>query len=39
MQKQAEEIEQENAKKAAKAKNTDSEIVNRLNFKKKHAYA
>ena len=38
-QKQAEEIEQENAKKAAKAKNTDSEIVNLLNFKKKHAYA
>ena len=38
-EKQAEEIEQEKAKKAAKAKNTDSEIVNLLNFKKKHAYA
>ena len=38
-EKQAREIEQEKAKKAAKAKNTDSEIVNLLNFKKKHAYA
>ena len=38
-QKQAEQIEQEKAKKAAKAKNTDKEITNLLNFKKKHAYA
>ena len=38
-QKQAEQIAQEKAKKAAKAKNTDREITNLLNFKKKHAYA
>ena len=38
-QKQAEQIAQENAKKAEKAKNTDKEITNLLSFKKKHAYA
>ena len=38
-QKQKEQIEQEKAKKAGKAKNTDKEITNLLNFRKKHAYA
>ena len=38
-QRQAEQIEQEKAKKATKAKNTDKEITNLLSFKKKHAYA
>lgn len=38
-QRQAEQIAQEKAKKAGKAKNTDKEITNLLNFKKKHAYA
>lgn len=38
-QKQAEEMAQEKAKKADKAKNTDKEITNLLSFKKKHAYA
>ena len=38
-EKQQEEIAQENAKKAEKAKNTDTEITNLLSFKKKHAYA
>ena len=38
-EKQQEEIEQENAKRAEKAKNTDTEITNLLSFKKKHAYA
>ena len=38
-QKQAEQIAQEKAKKAGKAKNTDKEITNLLSFKKKHAYA
>ena len=38
-EKQAREIEQEKAKKCAKAKNTDKEITNLLSFKKKHAYA
>lgn len=38
-EKQAEQIAQERAKKAGKAKNTDKEITNLLSFKKKHAYA
>lgn len=38
-EKQKQEMEQENAKKASKAKNTETEITNLLNFKKKHAYA
>ena len=38
-QKQAEQIAQEKAKKASKAKNTEKEITNLLSFKKKHAYA
>ena len=38
-QRQAEQIAQEKAKKATKAKNTDKEITNLLSFKKKHAYA
>ena len=38
-EKQARQIEQEKAKKTAKAKNTDKEITNLLNFKKRHAYA
>ena len=38
-QRQAEQIAQEKAKKATKAKNTDKEITNLLIFKKKHAYA
>ena len=38
-EKQKEEIEQEKAKKASKAKNTENEITNLLTFKKKHAYA
>ena len=38
-EKQANQIAQEQAKKAKKAKNTDSEITNLLAFKKKHAYA
>ena len=38
-EKQAREIEQENAKKTSKAKNTDREITKLLNFKKRHAYA
>ena len=38
-QKQKEQIEQEKAKKTGKAKNTDKEITNLLNFRKKHAYA
>ena len=38
-EKQAKEIEQEKAKKTAKAKNTDKEITNLLSFKKRHAYA
>ena len=36
---QKQQIEQEKAKKAGKAKNTDKEITNLLNFRKKHAYA
>ena len=35
----ASQIEQEKAKKATKAKNTEKEITNLLSFKKKHAYA
>lgn len=38
-EKQANQIAQENAEKAKKAKNTDKEITNLLAFKKKHAYA
>lgn len=38
-EKQAREIEQEQAKKTKRAKNTDKEITNLLSFKKKHAYA
>ena len=38
-EKQAREIEQEKAKKTKKAKNTNGEITNLLNFKKRHAYA
>ncbi len=38
-EKQAREIEQENAKKATKAKNSEKEIAKLLDFKKKHAYA
>ena len=38
-ERQAEQIEQEKAKKANKAKNTEKEITNLLSFKKKHAYA
>ncbi|MCI9177220.1 MAG: glycosyltransferase family 4 protein [Clostridia bacterium] len=38
-EKQKEEIAQENAEKAKKAKNTETEITNLLSFKKKHAYA
>lgn len=38
-EKQANQIAQENAKKAKKAKNSDGEITNLLAFKKKHAYA
>ncbi len=38
-QRQLEQIAQEKAKKAEKAKNTDKEITNLLNFKKRHAYA
>jgi len=38
-EKQAEQIAQEKAQKASKAKNTEKEITNLLSFKKKHAYA
>ena len=38
-EKQANQIAQESAQKAKKAKNTDTEITNLLSFKKKHAYA
>ncbi len=38
-EKQAREIEQENAKKTAKAQNSEKEITRLLDFKKKHAYA
>ena len=39
IQKQKQEIAQENAKKAKKAGNTETEITNLLSFQKKHAYA
>ena len=38
-EKQAREIEQENARKTAKANNSEKEITRLLDFKKKHAYA
>ncbi len=38
-ERQKNQIEQENAKKTKKAKNTETEITNLLSFKKKHAYA
>ena len=38
-ERQANQIKQENAEKAKKAKNTEAEITNLLAFKKKHAYA
>ena len=38
-QRQAEQLEQEKAKKTTKSKNTDKEITNLLSFKKRHAYA
>ena len=38
-EKQKQEIAQENAKKAKKAGNTETEITNLLSFQKKHAYA
>lgn len=38
-EKQAREIEQENAMKTEKTKNSEKEITNLLTFKKKHAYA
>ena len=38
-EKQKQEIEQEHAKKASKARNSETEITNLLSFKKKHAYA
>ena len=38
-EKQKQEMEQESAKRANKAKNTETEITNLLSFKKQHAYA
>ena len=38
-ERQKEQITQENAKKASKAKNNETEITKLLSFKKKHAYA
>ena len=38
-QRQAEQLEQEKAKKTAKARNTDNEVINLLKFRKRHAYA
>ena len=38
-QRQAEQLEQEKAKKTAKARNTDNEVINLLRFRKRHAYA
>ena len=38
-ERQAKQIEQEKAKKTAKAKNSESDITNLLSFKKHHAYA
>ena len=37
-QRQAEQLEQEKAKKTAKARNTDNEVINLLKFRKRHAY-
>ena len=36
-QRQAEQLEQEKAKKTAKARNTDNEVINLLKFRKRHA--
>ena len=36
-QRQAEQLEQEKAKKTAKARNTDTEVINLLKFRKRHA--
>ena len=38
-QRQAEQLEQEKAKKTSKARNTDNEVINLLKFRKRHAYA
>ena len=38
-QRQAEQLEQEKAKKTAKARNTDNEVINLLKLRKGHAYA
>ena len=38
-QRQAEQLEQEKAKRTAKARNTDNEVINLLKFRKRHAYA
>ena len=38
-EKQKRELEQERTKKTKKAKNTEKEITNLLDFKKRHAYA
>ena len=38
-EKQKQEIAQENAQKAKKANNSETEITNFLSFQKKHAYA
>lgn len=38
-QRQAEQLEQEKAKKTTKARNTDNEVINLLKFRKRHAYA
>ena len=38
-ERQMRQIEQENARKTSRAKNTDKEITNLLSFKKRHAYA
>ena len=38
-EKQKQEIAQENAQKAKKANNSETEITNLLSFQKKHAYA
>ncbi len=38
-ERQANQIAQENAEKAKKAKNNENEITNLLSFKKRHAYA
>lgn len=39
VQRQAEQLEQEKAKKTTKARNTDNEVINLLKFRKRHAYA